>query len=457
MTVDNEENYEEINNFIMYHKYPTRLAKNNGEKRNLRVKASRFTMRKEKLYHHKNNGELLVANMKNDVVTFINSCDTCQRCNTRFDKTTNELQSIPVRAKVWSQIGVDLCTFPESEDGYKYIAVAVDYFSKYVVAMPLKDKTAKSIQINDQGREFVNEVSTNYHKLVGTMQRVTSAYHPQANGMVERVNRTIQNELLKCIKDDQLTWTDALPGILFAYNTSDHESSKFTPFELMYGRKTIQACGDDEDYDIDPDNVEEIDKEKHFQSVVCKMQDIHNIAIDDEENFQEPSIKNVKLNSEENHMKVAPPHNLKIVDCEVGMQNKKDGEIILDTVISKKEETNLFLPTNRNWKIYHSERFHFAIKKRYPKYDKGVIGNDHSTERIIGDGNCLFRCISKDVCDDECHYNFLRQQCCLFMRSKDIVEQIEWFLGEPVIFGENGHGPKCNLWNRGGDICQNIT
>ncbi|CAK9293063.1 unnamed protein product [Gordionus sp. m RMFG-2023] len=73
---------------------------------------------------------------------------------------------------VWTQIGVDLSALPESEDGYKYIAVAVDYFSKYIVAMPLKDKTAKSvsrflysllcthgrakIQINDQGREFVN-------------------------------------------------------------------------------------------------------------------------------------------------------------------------------------------------------------------------------------------------------------------------------------------------------------
>ncbi|XP_065313680.1 uncharacterized protein LOC135923020 [Gordionus sp. m RMFG-2023] len=134
-------------------------------------------------------------NMIDGVVKFINSCDTCQRCNTRFDKTTNELQSIPARTKVWSQIGVNMCTLTEREDGYKYIAVAVDYFGKYVVAMPLKDKTAKSIskflylllftygkakiQINDQGREFVNEVSTNYHKLMGTMQRVTSAYHPE--------------------------------------------------------------------------------------------------------------------------------------------------------------------------------------------------------------------------------------------------------------------------------------
>ena len=44
------------------------------------------------------------------------------------------------------------------------------------------------IQINDQGREFVNEISTELHRLTGTEKRVTSAYHPQANGLVERQN-----------------------------------------------------------------------------------------------------------------------------------------------------------------------------------------------------------------------------------------------------------------------------
>ncbi|XP_065315502.1 uncharacterized protein LOC135924374 [Gordionus sp. m RMFG-2023] len=47
----------------------------------------------------------------------------------------------------------------------------------------------------------------------------------------------------------------------------------------MYGRKAIQVYGDDEENDIDPDNVEEIDRENYFQSIVCKMQDIHNIAM----------------------------------------------------------------------------------------------------------------------------------------------------------------------------------
>ncbi|XP_065324797.1 uncharacterized protein LOC135931534 [Gordionus sp. m RMFG-2023] len=139
----------------------------------------------------------------------------------------------------------------------------------------------------------------------------------------------------------------------------------------------------------------------------------------------------VELGSHRENIMPSNPNISAVID-KVGLLIEKDNELTVETVISKKNDANLFLPTNRIWKIYHSERFHFPIKKRYPKNDNGVMGDNFSTERIIGDGNCLFRCISKEVCDDECHYDFLRQQCILFMRSKDIVEQMEGFLREPV-------------------------
>ena len=62
------------------------------------------------------------------------------------------------------------------------------------------------IQINDQGREFVNAVSTNLHELTGVEQRVTSAYHPQSNGLVERENRTIKNALVKVLDEKPTEW-----------------------------------------------------------------------------------------------------------------------------------------------------------------------------------------------------------------------------------------------------------
>ena len=58
------------------------------------------------------------------------------------------------------------------------------------------------LQINDQGREFVNDVSHNLHEIVGIRTRVTSAYHPQSDGMVKRHNRTMENETVKVLDEN---------------------------------------------------------------------------------------------------------------------------------------------------------------------------------------------------------------------------------------------------------------
>ena len=112
------------------------------------------------------------------------------------------------------QVGVDFCNLSEV-DGYRHVIVLIDFFSKCSEAKPIKDKSAKTIaqffyelmyqdgcleiQINDQGWEFVNKVCKQLHELTGVKQRVTSAYHPQANGLVERQNPAIKNSLVKDI------------------------------------------------------------------------------------------------------------------------------------------------------------------------------------------------------------------------------------------------------------------
>ena len=71
------------------------------------------------------------------------------------------------------QVGADICNFP-GVDGYRHVIVLIDYFSKWSKANPIKDKSAQTIaqflyevirrhgcfeiQINDKGREFINEV-----------------------------------------------------------------------------------------------------------------------------------------------------------------------------------------------------------------------------------------------------------------------------------------------------------
>ena len=81
----------------------------------------------------------------------------------------------------------------------------------------LKEKSAKEVtrfiyedlicrwgcseyHITDQGREFVNSTNKELLDLCGTKQRITSAYHPQANGLSERMNRSTQESLKKSLR-----------------------------------------------------------------------------------------------------------------------------------------------------------------------------------------------------------------------------------------------------------------
>ena len=91
-------------------------------------------------------------------------------------------------------------------------------------------------QINDQGKEFVNEVSDALLKLTGANQRVTSAYHPQSNGLCKRQNRTIKDSLVKVLEGNPKKWSNVIEGVVFAHRVSAHHSTKFSPFFLLYNR-----------------------------------------------------------------------------------------------------------------------------------------------------------------------------------------------------------------------------
>ena len=87
------------------------------------------------------------------------------------------------------------------------------------------------IQINDQGKEFVNKVSENLHEMTGTEQRITSAYHPQSNDF--------KDSLVKVLEEKPKEWPNIMDGILFAHRVSIHYSTKYSPFFLMYKRHPI--------------------------------------------------------------------------------------------------------------------------------------------------------------------------------------------------------------------------
>ena len=192
-----------------------------------------------------------------DVSEFCKRCDKCQRTNRVLKRPRAELHPIPV-VKVWHRVGIDLVgPLPETKNGNKYIITLSDYFSKWpeAAAIPSKEATCVAsfllevfcrhgwpkIVLSDQGREFVNQINSCLFERTGVQHCVSSAYHPQTNGLDERLNQTLVTTIKKVVDACSNDWDEHISAALYAYRISKQASSKFSPFFLMYNRQPRKA------------------------------------------------------------------------------------------------------------------------------------------------------------------------------------------------------------------------
>ena len=110
-----------------------------------------------------------------------------------------------------------------------------------------------SVITTDQGSEFRNQLNAELTTTFGIKHRLTTAYHPQANGLDERYNQTLINSLSKFAQQCRGKWDDKLAEVVYAYNTAVQESSRCTPFEAMFGRQAKLPIDFNLDEDYDPD------------------------------------------------------------------------------------------------------------------------------------------------------------------------------------------------------------
>ena len=143
-----------------------------------------------------------------------------------------------------------------TSNGCRYILLIGDHFTKWYEAIPLPDQTAATTSDaflerwicrfgcpysihTDRGTNFESELFTNLLKEPEIDKTRTTAFHPQSNSVLERMNRTLLNMLAKCIDEDQTNWSVKLPYVLMAYRSSVHESTGFTPHCLVFGRENF--------------------------------------------------------------------------------------------------------------------------------------------------------------------------------------------------------------------------
>ena len=145
---------------------------------------------------------------------------------------------------------LDVCD--STPEGFRYILVIADYFSKWTEAFPMKNKCADTVADilvdniilrfgmplvihSDQGREFENGLMKSLCTLLRCTKTRTAPYHPESDGMIEHFNRTCLMMLSMFVNDRRDNWNELLPFVMHAYRTSVHESTGYSPFRLMMG------------------------------------------------------------------------------------------------------------------------------------------------------------------------------------------------------------------------------
>ena len=93
--------------------------------------------------------------------------------------------------------------------------------------------------ISNNGQQFDNQGFRDFYSNLGIRLQFSSPRHPQANGQVEVMNRTLLKIIKTKLDDAKGAWLEELPNVLWAYRTTARTSMGETPFRLTYGTKAV--------------------------------------------------------------------------------------------------------------------------------------------------------------------------------------------------------------------------
>ena len=191
--------------------------------------------------------------MRNTIRNHIKSCNLCLSFNVSRQRKFGWLHTISPPDSPFQIIGIDYCgPMRSTPRGNKYVLVITGYFTRHVSAIPLPNCTAETTAeslfneyfckfgvpetiVSDRGTHFQNQLMANMKLSIGYNHIYSTSYHPQSNGIVERFNSTFISQISKLQDDELNNWDEYLQAVVFAYNSGSHKTTKFSPYELVFG------------------------------------------------------------------------------------------------------------------------------------------------------------------------------------------------------------------------------
>ena len=195
--------------------------------------------------------------MHNTARHVVRSCRGCQfaaaRMNSNLAAEATRYISVPQHK--WSVVSIDhVGPFPVS-DGFRYLLVVMDNFSKFLVVIPTVNvdpaTTARALFyeifmtygfpeniLSDRHMSFIAPVMTELYRLWTIHKLSTAPYRPQSNGQNENSHKFIFKIVKILCEKNPLVWPACSKVGAFAWNSSSKpELHDLTPFEIQYGQQ----------------------------------------------------------------------------------------------------------------------------------------------------------------------------------------------------------------------------
>ena len=186
-------------------------------------------------------------------------CKKCKECVLQNQGQTEksfghfDLPDLPMEFICMDLVGP---IHPLSSRGNKYVLTVIDMLTGFTIAVPIKNKNAETIcdtyrdniycvfggssrMLTDNGSEFKNKEMQEVCDTLGLKHIFSPVYTPQSNGRLEGWHRFFKACIAKHIRGGGVEWDELVPLAVSAYNFFPCQSSKESPFVLMFGRDPI--------------------------------------------------------------------------------------------------------------------------------------------------------------------------------------------------------------------------
>ena len=188
--------------------------------------------------------------IKHDVCKWARECIPCQQAKVQ-KHVVPPIAEFIVPPKRFQHIHMDLVSMPPSK-GFSHLLTIVDRFSRWPVAIPIPDINAETvidslthhwisvygvpeIVTTDRGSQFSSQLFTQLMESWGIRHTMTTAYHPESNGMVERLHRRLKESLVALGRGERHQWYWKLPMTMLAIRTTVKPDIGASPSELVFG------------------------------------------------------------------------------------------------------------------------------------------------------------------------------------------------------------------------------